>query len=122
MIVGTGGIVVGLAIGSIAIVVAMSYALQRSVDSSADATANSIIASINDGQAFSPLPVPANQVAQVLDIDQHVLAGSGNADYLVPLLHPKELQAALGGERIEIRGDRGMSDQPLRVLARYAGP
>jgi len=123
MLVGTSGIVAGLAIGSIAIVLAMSYALQHSVDSAADATASSIVASIaDDGQVSSPLPVPANQVAQVLDIDQHVLAGSGNADNLVPMLRPKELEAALGGERVEIRGDRGMSDQPLRVTARYAGP
>lgn len=122
MMLGTSGIVVGLAIGSIAIVLAMSYALQRSVDSAADATAASIAASIaDDGQVASPLPVPANQVAQVLDIDQRVLAGSGNADLLVPLLRPKELQAALGGERVEINGDRGMSDQALRVTARYAG-
>jgi signal transduction histidine kinase len=122
MIVGTSGIVAGLAIGSIAIVLAMSYALQRSVDSAADATASSIAASIaDDGQVSSPLPVPANQVAQVLDIDRRVLAGSGNADLLVPLLRPNELQAALGGERVEINGDRGMSDQSLRVTARYAG-
>ena len=121
MLVGTSGIVAGLAIGSIAIVLAMSYALQRSVDAAADATASSIVALVSDGQVSSPLPVPANQVAQVLDMDERVLAGSGNADQLVPMLRPKEVQAALGGERIEIQGDRVMSDQPLRVTARYAG-
>jgi signal transduction histidine kinase len=121
MLVGTSGIVAGLAIGSIAIVLAMSYALQRSVDAAADATANSIVALVSDGQVSSPLPVPANQVAQVLDMEERVLAGSGNADRLVPMLRPKEVQAALGGERIEIQGDRVMSDQPLRVTARYAG-
>jgi signal transduction histidine kinase len=122
ILVGTGGIVAGLAIGSIAIVLAMSYALQRTVDAAADATAASIVSMVEDDGALpSPLPVPAEQVVQVLDVDQHVVGGSATADLLVPLLHPNELQRALGGERIELGGDRALSDQPLRVMARYAG-
>jgi len=68
MLVGTGGVVLGLAIGSVAIVVAMSYALQRTVDDSADATATSIASMIQeDGEVPRPIPVPAGQIAKWLE-------------------------------------------------------
>jgi signal transduction histidine kinase len=127
MLVGTTGIVVGLAIGSIAIVAAMSYALQRTVDGEADKTADSIVAMIqqdvNAPQPLpEPLPVPAGQVAQVLDSGHHVMAGSSDADRLVPLLRPKELELALGGARIEVNGDRALRNETLRIMAVLTGP
>src|SRR5262249_5468227 len=73
MLVGAGGIVVGLAIGSVAIVAATSYAMQRTVDRTAEDTANAVVAMIvEDGQLPAPLPVPTGQVVQVLDGEGHV--------------------------------------------------
>src|SRR5258705_27020 len=81
MLAGTSGIVLGLAAGSLALVAIMSYTLQRTVDRDADTTAGSIVAMIEqDGVVSRPLPVPAGQVAQVLDSSGHVTAGSSNAD------------------------------------------
>jgi signal transduction histidine kinase len=126
MLIGTGGLVVGLSIGSVAIIASLGYALQRTVDRNADTTIASIVDQIEqDGQVTKPLPVPAGQVAQVLDSPpsgpRHILAYSANADPLVPLLHADELQAALTrGERIPVPGDRALQDDELRVSARRA--
>jgi signal transduction histidine kinase len=119
MLVGTSGIIVGFAMGSIAIVASMSYALQRTVDVAADDTITSIATMIqDDGQVAVPIPVPAGQVAQVLDAGGNVVAGSGDADLLVSLLRPGELASAVKGSRINIDGDRALRSQPLRVSAK----
>ena len=122
MLVGTGGIAIGLAIGSVAIVAAMSYALQRTADRSADTTVASIQEFIRqDGTVPQPMPIPAGQVAQLLDEQGRVTAGSANADRLVPMLHPDELQRAEKGERVEVSGDRALQPEPIRVTAVQAG-
>jgi len=122
MLVGTGGIVIGLAIGSVAIVAAMSYALQRTADRSADTTVTSIQEFIRqDGTVPQPMPIPAGQVAQLLDDQGRVAAGSANADLLVPLLHPDELAAAVKGARVEVPGDRALQAEPMRVTAVKSG-
>jgi len=122
MLVGTGGIVIGLAIGSVAIVAAMSYALQRTADRSADTTVASIQEFIRqDGTVPQPMPIPAGQVAQLLDDQGRVTAGSANADLLVPILHPDELAAAEKGARVEVPGDRALQAEPMRVTAVKSG-
>jgi signal transduction histidine kinase len=122
MLVGTGGVVLGLAIGSVAIVAAMSYALQRTVDVAANDTATSIASMIEeDGEVPRPIPVPAGQIAQVLDRERRVWAGSADADLIVKLLRDDELDAALNGARLDIPGDRALRSQPLRVMARQIG-
>ena len=124
VLLGTGGLVLALTIAGISLVLAMSYALRRTVDLEADRTASSIIAMIEeDGTLPKPVPVPAGQVAQVLDRDGHVQAGSTEADLLTPLLRPDELHAARQGQRITLSGDRALRDQPLRAAQRRApGP
>jgi signal transduction histidine kinase len=122
MVVGTGGIAVGLAIGSVAIVAAMSYALQRTADRSADSTVAAIQEFIRqDSQPPQPMPIPAGQVAQLLDSQGRVTAGSANADLLVPILHSDELAAALRGARVEVPGDRALQNEPMRVTAVRTG-
>jgi signal transduction histidine kinase len=122
MLVGTGGIAVGLAIGSVAIVAAMSYALQRTADRSADSTVAAIQELIRqDGQPPQPMPIPAGQVAQLLDSQGRVTAGSANADLLVPILHSDELDAAVRGARVEVPGDRALQNEPMRVTAARTG-
>jgi signal transduction histidine kinase len=124
MLVGTVGIVAGLVVGSFAIIASMNFALQRTSDRAADTTVAAIVDMINQNDAVPvprPLPVPAGQVAQVLDAQQRVYAGSANADRLVPLLHDDEQRTALGGQRVEVRGDRALQDEPLRVTAVRAG-
>jgi signal transduction histidine kinase len=122
MLVGTGGIAIGLAIGSVAIVAAMSYALQRTADRSADGTVAAIQEFIRqDGQPPQPMPIPAGQVAQLLDSRGRVTAGSANADLLVPILHSDELDAAVRGARVEVPGDRALQDEPMRVTAVRSG-
>src|SRR4051794_28134871 len=123
MLVGTGGIVIGLAIGSVLIVAAMSYALQRTADRSADTTVASIQEFIRqDGTVPKPMPIPAGQVAQLLDDQGRVAAGSANADLLVPILHPGELRAAEKGARVEAPGARALQAEPMRWAAVKSGP
>jgi len=119
MVVGTGGIVAGLAVGSLVLIAVMNSTLQRTIDRDADTTVAGIAAMIEqDGQVAQPLPVPAGQVAQVLSHDgRQVLAASSNADFIIPLLLDSELKRALDGARVEVPGDRALQDDPLRAKA-----
>jgi signal transduction histidine kinase len=123
MLLGTGGLVVGLAIGGIALVTAMSYALQRTADTDALSTADTIVQMIEtDGALPQPVPVPAGQIAQVLDGNHLVLGGSAQADKLLPILKPNDLTAVERGARLNLGGDTVGQLEPIRVLARVTGP
>jgi signal transduction histidine kinase len=118
VLLGTSGLVVGLAIAGVAMATAMTYSFRGALDRSADATIGEITALLQEGQTLpAPLPAPAGQVVQVLDTQHRVVAGDRNADLLVPLLHDDELAAARH-QRITVPGDRVLQPDPLRVTAR----
>ncbi|WP_238019275.1 ATP-binding protein [Dactylosporangium sp. AC04546] len=123
VLLGTSGLVVGLAIAGVAMATAMTYSFRGTLDRSADATVTEIVNLLNEGgQLPSPLPAPAGQVVQVLDGEHRVVAGDRNADLLVPVLRPDELAQALSGERVTVPGDRALQPDQLRVTARQVQP
>ncbi|GAB3857602.1 sensor histidine kinase [Dactylosporangium cerinum] len=121
VLLGTSGLIVGLAIAGVAMATAMTYSFRGTLDRSANATVTEIAALLEEGSTLpSPLPAPAGQVVQVLDTQHRVVAGDRNADLLVPLLHDDEIARAQR-ERITVPGDRALQPDPLRVTARKVG-
>jgi signal transduction histidine kinase len=116
---GTGGLIVGLAIAGVAMATAMTYSFRGTLDRSADSTATEIAALLVEGGKLpDPLPAPGGQVVQVLDAQHRVVAGDRNADLLVPLLYDAEVDLAVRGERVNVPGDRALQPDMLRVTAR----
>ncbi|WP_433207863.1 sensor histidine kinase [Dactylosporangium sp. CS-047395] len=120
VLLGTTGLVVGLAIAGAAMAFAMTYSFRGSLDRSADATAGEIASLLDEGGKLpEALPAPANQVVQIIDPERHsVLAGDRNADLFVALLRGDEVDRALRGERVEVPGNRAVQPDSLRVTAR----
>lgn len=122
MIIGVAGLAVSLAAGSIILYVALSLAVDRSLDNEARASADDVVALVDKGTPPDPLPISGAQVVQIIDRDQRVIDGSVNADRLTPLLHPDELKTALSGSSVVISGSRAGLAGPLRAVAAAAGP
>jgi len=119
VLLGTSGLIAGLAIAGVAMATAMTYSFRGTLDRSADATATEIATLLQEGGKLpEPLPAPAGQVVQVLDTRHRVVAGDHNADLLVPLLHDSELAGAMHGARVTVPGDRALQPDQLRVTAR----
>ncbi|GAA2614234.1 ATP-binding protein [Dactylosporangium fulvum] len=119
VLLGTSGLIVGLAIAGVAMATAMTYSFRGTLDRSADSTATEISnLLVEGGKVPEPLPAPAGQVVQVLDAQHRVVAGDRNADRLVPLLHADELIVAMDGTRVTVPGDRALQPDQLRVTAR----
>ncbi|WP_433048521.1 sensor histidine kinase [Dactylosporangium sp. CS-033363] len=120
VLLGTTGLVVGLAIAGAAMAFAMTYSFRGSLDRSADATAGEIASLLDEGGKLpEALPAPANQVVQIIDPQNHsVIAGDRNADLFVSLLRGDEVDRALRGERVEVPGNRAVQPDSLRVTAR----
>ncbi|WP_175543555.1 sensor histidine kinase [Micromonospora pattaloongensis] len=118
MLIGVGGLTVGLAVGGVALVAALGFALQRTADGEAFTTADAVARLAAAGSLPDPLPVAGNDVrVQVIDDRGRVLAASIGADRLVPILYDAERQRAaerggtfIPGERLGLRG-------PVRVVA-----
>jgi signal transduction histidine kinase len=122
LLIGVGGVTVGLALGGWLLLAALSVASDRSLDESAEKTASDVAGLIAAGQLSQPVPVAGVQLVQVVDQQGRVLSGSLGVDRLRPLLEPAELARALAGGPLVIPGDRVWLDEPVRVLARPAGP
>jgi signal transduction histidine kinase len=119
VLLGTSGLIVGLAIAGVAMATAMTYSFRGTLDRSADVTATEVAALLEEnGKLSEPLPAPAGQIVQVLDAQHRVVAGDRNADLLIPLLRAPELAAAVRGERVNVPGDRALQPDQLRVTAR----
>jgi len=124
IVVGTGGLAVAFALGGAILIGSLGLALQHSVDEEALATARDVAALVDARALAEPVPVAGGQLVQVVDAHGRVRAASIGADRLVPLLHPDELTAAVGGSRLYLRGEEryGAYGGPLRVVAVAAGP
>ncbi|GAA4254756.1 HAMP domain-containing sensor histidine kinase [Dactylosporangium darangshiense] len=121
VLLGTSGLIVGLAIAGVAMATAMTYSFRGALDRSADSTVTEIASLLEEGSLPETLPAPSNQIVQILDPQSHaVLAGDKSADLLVPLLRGDEVDRALHGARIEVPGDRAVQPDTLRVTARQA--
>jgi signal transduction histidine kinase len=122
MIIGVLGVAVALAVGSLVLYRVLVFAVDRTLDNEALASAHEVASMVDEGLLPSPLPVSGAQLIQVVDAQSRVVAGSVNADLLVPLLLPAELSRALEGKAVLISGDRVGVSGPLRVRAVSAGP
>ena len=117
MIIGLAGVGVALILGGLAFFAALTYSVNRTLDSEALTSGQEVAAMANEGRLPSPIPVSGAQVVQVVDGQQRVIGGSATADRLTPLLRPSELARSLGGEAVVLEGARVGTAGPLRVLA-----
>jgi signal transduction histidine kinase len=111
------GLVAGLTLGSVALVAALRYGLERSVDSELLATADSVAQMVVQETLPEVVPVTGAQEVQVLDVQGRVLFASAPGDGLVSILRPRELAAARRGERFYVNGNRLAQSGELRVVA-----
>ncbi|HMI33942.1 MAG TPA: ATP-binding protein [Propionibacteriaceae bacterium] len=121
MIIGLAGVSIALIMGGMAFFGALTYSVDRTLDTEARASAQEVAAMVNENRLPSPIPVSGAQVVQVVDAQQRVVGGSVTADRLTPLLRPNELATALGGEAVVVAGVRVGTSEPLRVRAIPAG-
>lgn len=122
MAVGVTGVALALALGSLVLYAVLTVTVNRTLDDGAFASARTVGAMVNDNTIPDPLPVSGSQVVQVVDGSGAVVSASVNADRLTPLLRPRELARALGGERVSIPAARAGMAGTLRVIAVRAGP
>ncbi|MCW2867341.1 MAG: integral rane sensor signal transduction histidine kinase [Marmoricola sp.] len=113
---GTVGVALALAMGSLALYAVLGVAGARALDSSAAATAADVVELVRDGRLPEPIPVTGNQVVQVLDARGRVVSASSNADRLTTLLSPGEVARAVGSP-VTVPGSRIGTSGTLRVSA-----
>ena len=121
MIIGLAGVGIALIMGGLAFFGALTYSVDRTLDTEALASAQEVAAMVDENRLPSPIPVSGAQVVQVIDAQQRVIGGSVTADRLTPLLRPNELATALAGEAVVVDGVRVGTSEPLRVRAIPAG-
>jgi signal transduction histidine kinase len=117
MLISVGGVALTLLAGGFAFYAALTFAVDRTLDDGALASAHEVAALAEADRLPSLVPVSGAQVVQVVDAQQRVTAGSATADRLTPLLQPDELAEALGGEVVRVPGTRAGMAVPLRVRA-----
>lgn len=117
--VGTVGVAVALAIGSLSLYVVLGLAGMRTLDASAGATSADVVQLVEEGRLPEPIPVTGSQIVQVVDAEDRVLSASTNADRLTSLLGPGEVARALDSP-ITVPGSRIGLSSPLRVTAQRA--
>ncbi|WP_173042143.1 sensor histidine kinase [Phytohabitans flavus] len=122
MLIGVAGLAAGLAVGGVVMVYALALALQSTADNEARQSAEGVAAMVEAGRTPQPLPVIGDVRVQVVDDQHRVLAASIDADRLVAVLYPEEMQRARKGEKLFIPGDRLGIPGPVRVVAEPAGP
>ncbi|GAB3660698.1 ATP-binding protein [Nocardioides korecus] len=113
---GTVGVAVALALGSLALYAVLGVAGARALDSSAAATADDVVQLVRDGRLPEPIPVTGNQVVQVLDARGRVVSASTNADRLTTLLSAREVEEAVASP-VTVPGSRIGTSGTLRVSA-----
>jgi signal transduction histidine kinase len=116
------GVATAFAVGSVALYGVLTLASYRTLDASANATAQEVADLVDRGRLPDPIPVTGSQIVQVVDSRDRVLSASANADRLTALLLPGERTTALGGEPVVVPGSRMGGTSALRVVAVPAGP
>lgn len=121
MFIGVAGLALGLAIGGLVMVVALSLALQATADNEAQQSADGVAALVKENRVPEPLPVIGDVRVQVVDAQHRVLFASIDADRMTPVLYPDEMARARTGEHLYIKGDRIGIRGPVRVVAEPVG-
>jgi signal transduction histidine kinase len=122
LLLGVAGLCVGLFVGGLAFLAALSFVLQRSVDAEAEHAARDVAALVDAGALPDPLPVAGAERVQVVDAAGRVRSASIEADRLVPMAGEQDRARMRAGEKLFIHGDRVGLTGPVRVLAVAAGP
>ncbi len=113
---------VGLAAGGAVLVATMNFALLRTANSEALETATAVAKLVNENTLSDPLPAAPSVRVQVVDAQHRVRAVSADADRLVPILYPGELDALDDRQGRFIPGSRIGLDGRVRVVSVAAGP
>ena len=122
MIIGLAGVGTALIMGGLAFFAALTYSVDRTLDTETMATAHEVAAMVDENRLPNPIPVSGAQVVQVVDARQRVLGASLTADRLTPLLRPNELASALSGNAVVLDSATLGVSSPVRVRAIQAGP
>jgi signal transduction histidine kinase len=122
LLIGVVGLCVGFLVGGVALVAALGFVLQRSVDGETRRTADDVAAFVDAGILPQPVPVAGSDRVQVVDAAGRVRAASIEADRLVAMLHPDQLARVRAGEALFIDGDQLGLSNPVRVVGLAAGP
>lgn len=121
MAIGVVGLTIGLALGGVVLLGALSFVLQRTVDTEAFRTADAVALLAAEDALPDPLPVAGGQVrVQVVDGQGRIRAASIDADRLVPMVRPERLNRD-GRQRLEVPAERVGLVGPVRVVAVPAG-
>jgi signal transduction histidine kinase len=115
MLVGLTGVAGALLVGGLALYLAMTTTLNRSVDDAARRSARQVAALIDAGRLPRPLPQSGAQIVQVLDSGDRVLAGTVTADLLTPLAGPAEREQLARGRALLVPGSRAALSTDLRL-------
>jgi signal transduction histidine kinase len=121
MLIGLAGLATALAVGSVALYTVLTLVSYRTLDASANATANEVVDLVEQDRLPDPIPVTGGQIVQVVDSRGRVVSASVNADRLTTLLLPGERAATLTGQHVVVPGSRIGLSSPLRVLGVPAG-
>ena len=122
ILLGTAGLVVGLAFGGFVLVTVLRSSLERTVDSAATQTARDVAALIEANRLPDLIPAGGTTVVQVVDASGRVRAASAGADRLVPGLATDDLSAVLRGDAGYQPGYLFGVSGVVRVVAVQAGP
>jgi signal transduction histidine kinase len=122
MTVGVAGLLVALIAAAVTLYVALTYAVNRTLDNEISTAAGEVAAMVDEQRLPDPVPVSGAEMIQVVDRQGRVIGGSLTADRLTPLLRPDELTTALAGRTVVVPGSRIGVAGPLRVKALAAGP
>ena len=122
ILLGTAGLVVGLAFGGFVLVTVLRSSLERTVDSTATQTARDVAALIEANRLPDLIPAGGTTVVQVVDASGRVRAASAGADRLVPGLATDDLSAVLRGDAGYQPGYLFGVSGVVRVVAVQAGP
>lgn len=121
MVIGVLGLSVGLAVGGLVLLGVLHFVLQRTVDNEAFRTADAVALLAAEDALPDPLPVAAGQTrVQVVDHEGRVRAASIDADRLVPMLRPEQIDRD-ARQRLTVPGERVGLPGPVRVVAVPAG-
>lgn len=116
MTIGLLGVAGALALGSVALSVALHVEGLRRVDRAAAASSHEVATLVRTGRLPQTLPATGIEIIQVTDDHGRVVSVSANADRLTPVLQPDEVGAARR-HPVTVSGSRLGITSRLRVRA-----
>ncbi|MEP6598427.1 MAG: ATP-binding protein [Actinomycetota bacterium] len=108
--------------GAVLLIALQRVSLIRALDSSAAKAGNAVAQLRLSGTKPAVVLAAGGDQIQVVDADDTVVAASPGADAIRPLLKPDQIARARNGDKITVPGERGNTEEQLRVLGVRAGP